>query len=80
MISIGRKLFEEIDIPVESKLISQDAVTKIVERESSWTGEINGIDLFPNGKASGSGISLIHSNGIQFRIGKVYLLPVVVNK
>jgi hypothetical protein len=38
MISIGRKLFEEIDIPVESKIISQDAITKIVERESSWTG------------------------------------------
>jgi hypothetical protein len=55
MISIGRKLFEEVDIPVESKIISEDTITKVVERESSWTAVINGINPFPNGKASGSG-------------------------
>jgi hypothetical protein len=62
MISIGRKLFEEVDKPRESKIISEDVNTNTVERESSWTAEIKGINLFPNGKASGSGISLIHSN------------------
>ena len=38
MISIGRKLFQEVDIPTESKIISEDPISKIVERESSWTG------------------------------------------
>jgi hypothetical protein len=65
MISIGRKLFEEVDVPSQSKIISEDANTKIVERESSWTAEINGINPFPNGKATGSGTSLIHTNGIS---------------
>ena len=65
MISIGRKVFEEVDRPTQSNIISEDAITKTVERESSWTGEINGINPFPSGKATGSGISLIHSNGIS---------------
>ena len=65
MISIGRKLFEEVDIPTESKIIFEDAITKTLQRESSWTTEINGINPFPNGKASGSGTSLIYSNGIS---------------
>jgi hypothetical protein len=65
MISIGRKLFDEVDIPVESKIVSEDSINKIAERESSWTAEINGIDPFPSGKASGSGSSMIHSNGIS---------------
>ena len=65
MISIGRKLFEEVDMPLESKIVSKDQINKIVERESTWTAEIDGIDLFPSGKASGSGSSLIHSNGIS---------------
>jgi hypothetical protein len=65
MISIGRKLFDEVDIPTESKIISEDAIAKIVERESNWTAEINGIKPFPNGKASGSGTSIIHGNGIS---------------
>jgi hypothetical protein len=46
MISIGRKLFE-VDIPTESKIISEDVITKIVKRESSWTAEIKGINPFP---------------------------------
>jgi hypothetical protein len=65
VISIGRKLFEEVDTPSQSKIISEDPITKIVERESSWTAEIKGINPFPSGKASGSGTSLIHSNGIS---------------
>jgi hypothetical protein len=65
MISIGRKLFQEVDIPTESKIISEDPIRKIVERESSWTAEINGINPFPSGKGSGNGNSLIHSNGIS---------------
>lgn len=31
VISIGRKLFEEVDRPIESKIISEDAITKAVE-------------------------------------------------
>lgn len=65
MISIGRKLFQEVDIPTESKIISEDAISKTIERESSWTAEINAINPFPNGKASGSGNSFIYSNGIS---------------
>jgi len=65
MISIGRKLFEEVDMPLESKIVSEDPINKLAERESTWTPEINGIDPFPSGKASGSGSSLIHSNGIS---------------
>ena len=65
MISIGRKLFEEVDMPLESKIVSEDPINKIVERESTWTAKIDGIDAFPSGKASGSGSSLIHSNGIS---------------
>jgi len=65
MISIGRKLFDEVDTPVQSKIVSEDSINKIAERESSWTAEINGIDPFPSGKASGSGSSMIHSNGIS---------------
>src|SRR5215831_8472780 len=65
MISIGRKLFEEVDIPTESEIISEDPITKTIERESSWTAEVKGISPFPSGKGSGSGTSLIHSNGIS---------------
>ena len=65
LISIGRKLFQEVDIPTESKIISEDPIGKTVERESSWTAEINGISPFPSGKGSGRGNSLIHNNGIS---------------
>ncbi len=65
MISIGRKVFEEVDRPTESNIVSENVITKTVGRESSWKGEINGINPFPSGKASGSGISIIHSNGIS---------------
>jgi hypothetical protein len=52
-ISIGRKLFEEIDKPTESKIVFKNKKEGVIERESSWTGEIKGYDSFPSGKASG---------------------------
>ena len=63
-IHIGRKLFEEIDIPTESKIIFENKEEGVVERESTWTGEIKGYDSFPSGRAVGSGRSYIHNNGI----------------
>lgn len=78
MISIGRKLFDEVDTPVQSKIVSEDPINKIAERESSWTAEINGIDPFPSGKASGSGSSMIYIVTVfQFLVGKVNLLHVI---
>jgi hypothetical protein len=64
-ISIGRILFEEIDKPTESKIVFENKKEGVIERESSWTGEIKGYDSFPSGKASGSGRSFIHNNGIS---------------
>ena len=64
-ISIGRILFEEIDKPTESKIVFENKKEGVVERESSWTGEIKGYDSFPSGKASGSGRSFMHNNGIS---------------
>ena len=29
MISIGRKLFEELDMPLESKIVSEDLINKL---------------------------------------------------
>jgi hypothetical protein len=64
MISIGRKLFEEIDTPTGSKIVDEDKVNKVIERESNWIGNIKGIDPFPSGKVSGSGSSFMHENGV----------------
>ena len=54
MISIGRKLFEEIDTPNGSKVVDEGKINRIIKRESSWVGDIKGIDSFPGGKVSGS--------------------------
>jgi hypothetical protein len=35
MISIGRKLFEETDTPAESKIVDEDKVNKLIQRQSS---------------------------------------------
>jgi hypothetical protein len=59
----GRKLFEEIDKPVESKIIFENK-EGMIERESTWTGDIKGYTPFPSGRADGSGRSFIHDNGI----------------
>ena len=39
-VPIGRKLFEEIDKPIDSKIIRENKEEGITERESSWTGDI----------------------------------------
>jgi hypothetical protein len=65
MISIDNKLFEEIDKPVASKITSEDRVKGMLERESSWTGQITGFNFFPNGTAQGQGNSSIFRNGIS---------------
>jgi hypothetical protein len=64
MIFSGEKLFEEEDKPTGSKIISEDKSNGVVERESGWIGDIKGFGSFPSGKATGSGRSLIHDNGI----------------
>ena len=63
-LSIGRKLFEEIDRPTGSKIVFENNEEGVVERESTWTGDIKGYDSFPSGRANPSGRSFIHNNGI----------------
>lgn len=65
MINIGKKIFEEVDVPTNSKIISEDKEKLITERESSWTGKIKGIDSFPDGTIEGHGNSVIFENGIS---------------
>ena len=65
MISIDNKLFEEVDKPVDSKILSEDKEKGIVERESSWTGTITGFNPFPSGSAKGQGISRIYKNRVS---------------
>jgi hypothetical protein len=65
MISQENKLFEEIDKPNESKITSEDKIKGIVERQSSWTGQITGFKSFPSGTAKGQGNSKIFGNGIS---------------
>ena len=74
MISIGRKLFEEIDTPTESKVVDEGKVNRIIKRESNWIGDIKGIDSFPSGKVSGSGPSFIHDNGVTISHWQASLL------
>jgi hypothetical protein len=59
---LGRKLFEEVDKPTGTKIVFEDKEKDLVERESTWTGDIKGYNSFPSGRASGSGRSYIHSN------------------
>lgn len=61
-LSIGPKLFEEIDKPTGSKVVFEDKDKGMVERESTWTGDIKGYNSFPSGMANGSGRSYIHGN------------------
>ncbi len=35
MINIGKKIFDEIDVPTNSRIISEDKDKSIIERESS---------------------------------------------
>jgi hypothetical protein len=59
---LGRKLFEEVDRPTGTKIVFEDKEKGVIERESTWTGDIKGYNSFPSGRASGSGNSYIHSN------------------
>ena len=65
MNNIGEKIFEEVDFPTNSRIISEDKDKLIIERESSWTGKIKGIGSFPNGNLDGHGRSVIFENGIS---------------
>jgi hypothetical protein len=42
VLPIGRKLFEEVDKPIGSKVVFEDNYKEVVEREGSWTGDIKG--------------------------------------
>lgn len=63
-VPIGRKLFEETDKPTETKIVSVNKEEGVVERESTWNGDIRGYNPFPSGRVVGSGRSFIHNNGI----------------
>jgi len=63
-VPIGRKLFEETDKPTESKIVFENKEEGVIETESTWTGDIEGYDSFPSGRAVGSGRSFVHDNGI----------------
>ena len=65
VIYIGKKLYEEKDYPIESKIISEGKDNGLIQRESSWRGEIKGFNLFPDGNLQGSGISYVYNNGIS---------------
>jgi hypothetical protein len=65
MISVENKLFEEVDKPEESKILSEDKEKGMVERESSWTGRITGIGVFPSGMINGRGSSRMFQNDIS---------------
>ena len=65
MISIENKQFDEVCTPKDSKILSEDKEKGIVERESSWTGQITGLNSFPSGTAKGQGNSKVFANGIS---------------
>ena len=65
MISIDNKLFDEVDKPEGSKIVNEDNSNGTVERESSWTGQIRGLNSFPSGTAKGHGNSTVFKNGIS---------------
>jgi hypothetical protein len=63
-VPMGRKLFEATDKPTESKIMSENKEEWVVERESTWTGEVKGYNPFPSWRVAGSGRSFTHDNGI----------------
>src|SRR6476620_9915938 len=67
VIHIGKKLYEEKDYPLESRIISEDKDNGLIQRESSWRGKIKGFNLFPDGNLQGSGISYINNKFIVIR-------------
>lgn len=77
LISIGKKLYEEKDYPLESKIISEDKINGLIQRESTWRGQIKGFNLFPDGSLQGSGISYVHSNGVSISHWQGTFIPVI---
>ena len=60
--TIGRKLFEEIDKPIGYKTLYKNSFG--TESESSWNGIIKGHNGFPDGNNIGSGNSFQGPNGV----------------
>ena len=75
VISVGKKLYDEKDYPLESKIIYEDKDNGVVQRESRWSGEIKGFNLFPDANLQGSGVSLIHGNGVSISHWQGTLIP-----
>jgi hypothetical protein len=75
-ITIGKKLYEEKDYPLESNIISEDKDSGLIQRESKWRGEIKGFNLFPDGSLQGSGISFVHSNGVSISHWQGIFIPI----
>jgi hypothetical protein len=75
-ISIGKKLYEEKDYHLESKIISEDKDNGLIQRESRWRGEVKGFNLFPDGSLQGSGMSFIHSNGVSISHWQGTFIPI----
>ncbi len=51
MINIGKKILDQVDVPTNSRIISENNDKLIIERgreKSSWKGKIKGIDSFLN--------------------------------
>jgi len=72
MINIWKKIFDEIDVPTNSRIISEDKDKSIIERESSWTGNIKGIDSFPNGTVEVRDVQLFLKMVSPYPTGKVF--------
>ena len=49
-VPVGRKLFEEVDKPTASNVVFEDKDRGVIERESTWNGDIKGYNSFPSGK------------------------------
>ena len=62
MVIRGKKLFEEIDKPILTKILSESS--EETEIEASWSGELKGFNGFPDGKKVGSGNCVKGKNGV----------------
>ena len=52
---LGRKLFEEVDTPTGSKVVFEDTEKGVVERESTWIGDIKDTTHFLQGELVAQG-------------------------
>src|SRR3954465_8522101 len=76
VISIGKKLYEEKDYPLESKIIYEDKDSGLIQRESRWRGEIKGFNMLRDGSLQGSGTSFVHSNGVSISHWQGTFIPI----